>query len=361
MAQIDPYLDRLLQDDGSDLHLSVNEPPRVRMSGSIDTLDEPPLTEDKLESILQEICGAEQWAHFLEHKDLDIAYEIETGDRFRGSFFYNHWGVAAVFRLIPAEILSFEKLGLPSILNTFCTAREGLVFVTGPTGSGKSTTLAALIDSINAKQKKHIITIEDPIEFVHTNKRSVIVHREVGQHTHSFSNALRGAMRADPDIILIGEMRDLETIRLALNCASMGMLVFGTLHTNNAPMTIDRVIDAFPADEQNQIRTMLGACLNGVVSQLLCKKTGGGRIATHEILLKHDALPTCIRSGKISKIRGIIESSMAEGMTTMDASLEKLLKANKISAEEAYLKAANKDLFEKYRENAEISSHSFEA
>ncbi len=361
MPKIDKYLNRLLQDDGSDLHLAVDSPPRVRLSGSIRTLEEQALSAGELESMLKEICGEEQWAHFLKTKDLDLAYEIESGDRFRGSFFYNHWGVAAVFRLIPAKIVSFEQLGLPAILKTFCTAREGLVFVTGPTGSGKSTTLAALIDSINVNQQKHIITIEDPVEFVHTNKRSIIIHREVGQHTDSFSNALSGAMRADPDIILIGEMRDLETIRLALNCASMGMLVFGTLHTNNAPMTIDRVIDAFPADEQNQIRTMLGACLNGVVSQLLCKKTGGGRIAAHEILLKHDALPTCIRSGKISKIRGIMESSMAEGMTTMDASLERLMKANKISAEEAYMKAANKDMFEKYRKNSELPSNAFQA
>lgn len=176
----------------------------------------------------------------------------------------------------------------------------------------------------------------------------MLVHREVGEHSKSFANALRGAMRADPDIILIGEMRNLETIRLALNCASMGMLVFGTLHTNNAPMTIDRVIDAFPGDEQNQIRTMLGACLRGVVSQLLCKKVGGGRVAAHEILLKHDALPTCIRSGKISKVRGIIESSMDQGMITMDASLTNLMKANLITPEEAYMKAANKDPFEKY-------------
>ncbi len=301
-----------------------------------------------MEALLKELCGEERWQQFLQNNDLDLAYEIESGDRFRANFLINHWGYAAVLRLVPVEILSFEALHLPEILKTFCFANDGMVFVTGPTGSGKSTTLAALIDLINEKEQKHIITIEDPIEFVHKNKKSVIVHREAGEHSKSFANALRGAMRADPDIILIGEMRDLETIRLALNCASMGMLVFGTLHTNNAPMTIDRVIDAFPSDEQNQIRTMLGACLNGVVSQLLCKKMGGGRVAAHEILLKHDALPTCIRSGKTSRIRQIIESSMAEGMITMDASLERLLKANEISAEEAYLKASNKSQFEKY-------------
>lgn len=350
MPQIDHYLEYMIQADASDLHLAVGSPPRMRIAGSVNELDEPPLTHQSLEQLLKEICTEERWGHFLEHKDLDLAYELDSGDRFRCNYFYNHWGMAAVLRTIPAKILSFESLHLPKVLQQFCTASQGLVFVTGPTGSGKSTTLAALIDRINESSQKHIITIEDPIEFVHSNKRSVLVHREVGEHSKSFSNALRGAMRADPDIIMIGEMRNLETIRLALNCASMGMLVFGTLHTNNAPMTIDRVIDAFPADEQNQIRTMLGACLTGVVSQLLCKKVGGGRVAAHEILLKHDALATCIRSGKISKVRGIIESSMEQGMITMDASLANLMKANLITAEEAYMKAANKDLFEKYRE-----------
>jgi twitching motility protein PilT len=354
MPKIDPYLEYMLKSDASDLHLAVGSPPRLRIAGSITELDETPLTAESIEALLKEICSEEGWQHFLEHKDLDLAYELGTGDRFRCNYFYNHWGIAAVLRTIPAEIRSFESLNLPEVLRQFCTSTSGLVFVTGPTGSGKSTTLAALIDLINETSQKHIITIEDPVEFVHSNKRSVLVHREVGGHSKSFANALRGAMRADPDIILIGEMRNLETIRLALNCASMGMLVFGTLHTNNAPMTIDRVIDAFPADEQNQVRTMLGACLNGVVSQLLCKKVGGGRVAAHEILLKHDALPTCIRSGKISKVRGIIESSMDKGMITMDASLTKLMEADLISPEEAYMKAANKDLFEKYRnENAQ--------
>lgn len=352
MAQLDTLLKKLIELDGSDLHLAVGSPPRIRISGSIEKLEADALTQESLSQLLKEICPKAQWEHFLETRDLDLAYEIEDGTRFRGSFFYNYWGIAAVFRTIPAEILSFDKLKLPEVLKNFCTAREGLIFVTGPTGSGKSTTLAALIDEINTNQKRHIITIEDPIEFVHKSKQSVIIHREVGEHSHSFANALRGAMRADPDVVLIGEMRELETIRLALNCASMGMLVFGTLHTNNAPKTIDRVIDAFPADEQNQIRTMLGACLTGVVSQLLCKGKEGGRVAAHEILMQHDALPSSIRSGKISKIRSIIEGSMAEGMTTMDASLERHYKAGKITAAEAYMKAANKDQFEKYKKQA---------
>jgi twitching motility protein PilT len=348
MRLIDQYLNKLLEIGGSDLHLSVGSPVRARVSGSIQDISDSPLGEDDLNSMLQQLCDEQMWSDFQENQELDFAYGIKTGDRFRANYFINQWGNAGVLRLIPAEIMSFDSLQIPDVIRSLCFARSGLVFITGPTGSGKSTTLAAMIDLINEQSHKHIITIEDPIEFVHSNKKSVIVHREIGKHSHSFTNALRGSMRADPDILLIGELRDLETIRLALNCASMGILVFGTLHTNNAPMTIDRVIDAFPADEQNQIRTMLGACLKGIVSQLLCKRLGGGRVAAHEILLQHDALPGCIRSGQISRVRQIIESSMKDGMLTMDASLENLLKQKKISAEEAYMKANSKDVFQKY-------------
>jgi len=347
-AEIDRLLAKMLELDGSDLHLGVGGPPRIRTSGVIVAMeDEAELTPESMQALLQPICSEQRWQAFLEHKDLDLAYEIPGLARFRASYLYNHWGQAAVFRQIPAKILSFDDLHLPDILKDVCAYNEGLVLVTGPTGSGKSTTLAAMIDHINTHYDKHIITIEDPIEFVHPNKRSVIVHREVGEHSASFAKALKGAMRADPDIILVGEMRELETIKLALGCASMGMLVFGTLHTNNAPKTVDRIIDAFPADEQNQIRTMLSSCLTGVISQLLCKKVGGGRVASHEILLRHEALPNCIRTGKISNIRGIIESSMASGMTTMDATLQRLLNQDIISAKEAFMKASNKSQFQK--------------
>lgn len=345
-AEIDRLLTKMLALDGSDLHLSVGMPPKVRTSGVMVAMEgEVPSTPESMQQLLQPICSEERWNTYLQKKDLDLAYEIPGLARFRGSFLYNHWGQAAVFRQIPAKILSFDDLKLPEILKEVCGYTEGMVLVTGPTGSGKSTTLAAMIDYINTHYTKHIITIEDPIEFVHPNKQSVIVHREVGEHSHSFANALKGAMRADPDIVLLGEMRELETIKLALSCASMGMLLFGTLHTNNAPKTVDRIIDAFPAEEQNQIRTMLASCLTGVVSQLLCKKQGGGRVASHEILLSHEALPNCIRTGKISNIRGIIESSMNSGMTTMDATLQRLLNAGTISGEEAYMKASNKDQF----------------
>ncbi len=345
MPEIDQYLKQMLDKGGSDLHLQVGFPPRARISGSMQNLDGPVITADFMIRLLQPICRPERWQHYLSVRDLDLAYEIPGLARFRGSYLYNHWGMGAVFRQIPAKILSFEQIKLPEILKEVCAYKEGLVLVTGPTGSGKSTTLAAMIDYINENFQKHIITIEDPIEFVHPKKKCVIVHREVGEHSHSFANALRGAMRADPDVLLVGEMRELETIKLALNCASMGMLVFGTLHTNNAPKTVDRIIDAFPADQQAQIRVMLAGCLSCVVSQLLCKAKPKGRVGVHEILLRHEGLPNTIRTGKISNIRGIIESSVAQGMRLMDMSLQEKLNAGIISAREAYMKAADKDRF----------------
>ena len=345
MPAIDTLLQMMLAQGGSDLHLAVGVPPKVRISGSITALGDEPVTAAQMEKMLEEICPPHRWKDFLERKDLDLAHEIPEVARFRANFLYNHWGQAAVFRQIPTNILSFEDLKLPEVLKGLCNLHEGLVLVTGPTGSGKSTTLAAMMDYINTNLARHIITIEDPIEFVHRNKKSVIVHREVGDHTVSFADALKGAMRHDPDIILLGEMRELETIKLALSCASMGMLVFGTLHTNNAPKTVDRIINAFPAEEQNQVRTMLASCLAGVVSQLLCKRAGGGRIAVHEILLPHEALPNTIRTGQISNIRQLIECSSAEGMCTMDQSLMARLKEGAIEPHEAYMKAANKNLF----------------
>ena len=261
------------------------------------------------------------------------------------AYLYNYHGMSAVLRQIPSKILTLEDLKLPEVLKEICAYRSGLVLVTGPTGSGKSTTLAAMIDYINDTYSRHIITIEDPIEFVHQNKKSTIVHREVGIHSHSFPRALRGAMRSDPDIVLIGEMRELDTIRLGLTCAASGMLVFGTLHTNNAPKTIDRIIDAFPANEQAQIRTMLAECLQGIVSQLLCRKLPKGRVAVHEILLWSDGLPNTIRKGQIANIRTIIEGNKARGMQSMDESIQAVLDKGWITAEEAYMKASDKKRF----------------
>jgi twitching motility protein PilT len=345
MAAIDALLKTMLEKDGSDLHLTVGLPPKARISGTLQAIGSDPIDAAGMENLLKEICPPKRWAEFLERRDLDLAHEIPGLARFRANFLCNHWGQAAVLRQIPAKIMSFEDLKLPEALKKLCHLNEGLVVVTGPTGSGKSTTLAAMIDYINSNLTKHIITIEDPIEFVHPVKKSVIVHREVGEHTESFGAALKGAMRHDPDILLVGEMRELETIKLALGCASMGMLVFGTLHTNSAPKTVDHIINAFPADEQNQVRVMLAGCLAGVVAQLLCKRIPKGRCAVHEILLTHEALPNTIRSGQIANIRSIIESGSTDGMITMDNSLMARVKDGTIEAKEAYMKSANKALF----------------
>jgi twitching motility protein PilT len=345
MAAIDHLLRTMLEKGGSDLHLTVGLPPKARIAGALTPIAEAPLEMSAMEQLLREICSEKRWADFLERKDLDLAHEIPGVARFRGNFLYNHWGQAAVFRQIPAKISSFEELQLPDVLKKLCGLREGLVVVTGPTGSGKSTTLAAMIDYINSNYARHIITIEDPIEFVHPPKKSVVVHREVGEHTDSFAAALKGAMRHDPDIVLLGEMREMETIKLAISCATMGMLVFGTLHTNSAAKTVDRIINTFPAEEQNQVRVMLSSCLVGVVAQLLCKRVPKGRCAVHEILLAHEALPNTIRTGQIANIRAIIENGAADGMVTMDQSLMARVKDGTIEAREAYMKAAMKALF----------------
>ena len=346
MAAIDRLLQLMLEKGGSDLHLNVGMPPKARISGNVIPIEDGIMSASQMETYLSEICPERRWKEYLDTSNLDLAHEITGVARFRGNYLYNHWGEAGIFRQIPAEILSFDTLKLPEVLKEFCHMTEGLVVVTGPTGSGKSTTMAAMIDYINENLSRHIITIEDPIEFVHPKKKSVIVHREVGEHTESFGAALKGAMRHDPDILLLREMRELETIKLALGCASMGMLVFGTLHTNNAPKTVDRIINAFPGDEQNQVRVMLAGCLSGVVAQLLCKRQPKGRVAVHEILLKHEALPNTIRSGAIANIRAIIESGKNIGMTTMDWSLMDRVTDGSILAREAFMKSSNKQAFQ---------------
>ena len=347
MAKIDEFLRDMVGKGGSDLHLCSTLPPKTRIHGELTPLDFPAISPEEMEDILHEIATDAKWDWYKENLDQDFAYEIPGLARFRVNYLFNHFGPGAILRIIPTRIKTIEELHLPPVLHEVCQYTRGLVLVTGPTGSGKSTTLAAMIDYINNTQARHIITIEDPIEFVHPNKKSVIAQREVGADTTAFSVALRGAMRADPDIILVGEMRDLETINLALTCASMGMLVFGTLHTNNAPKTVDRIIDTFPAEQQPQIRAMLSQSLASVVSQLLCRTADGkGRVAVHEILLRHEALPATIREGAIANIRSIIEQSSGRGMKTMDSELMALLKEGRISGMEAYMKATNKSDFE---------------
>ena len=357
MPKIDEYLITMIDKGGSDLHLCATLPPKIRVHGVLEALPVPSINADEMRGLLREICPENKWDWYESNLDQDLAYEIPGKARFRVNFLFNHFGPGAVLRVIPTKILSIDQLKLPAVLREVCNYQRGLVLVTGPTGSGKSTTLAAMIDFINDTQSKHVITIEDPIEFVHPNKKSVIAQREVGADTTACSVALRGAMRADPDIILVGEMRDLETMALALTCATMGMLVFATLHTNNAPKTVDRIIDTFPAEQQPQIRAMLAQSLTAVVSQLLCRtKDGKGRIGSFEILLKHDGLPATIREGQIANIRSIIEQSSGRGMRTMDNDLMRLLKEDIITPMEAYMKSTNKQDFEPLLDAADRQS-----
>ncbi|MEI7927473.1 MAG: type IV pilus twitching motility protein PilT [Verrucomicrobiales bacterium] len=350
MAQIDSLFTYLVQQRGSDLHLSEGQPPKVRVHGSIVPIpDQPVLLGEVFRDLLAEICDPKAFAKYLESGDLDFAYAMDEQSRFRCNYLKQSNGLAAVFRLIPTEIASLEDLGVPPMVKEFGHMRSGLVLVTGPTGSGKSTTLAALLDYINTNFNRHIITVEEPIEFVHRNKRSIITQREVPIQTPSFADGLRAALREDSDIVLVGEMRDLETISLALTAAETGLLVFGTLHTNNARKTVDRIVDVFPADQQSQVRTMLAASLRGVVAQLLCKRVDKpGRTAVHEIMFATPAVAAIIREGATQKLYDVITGGKAEGMQFMDESIWLKLREGMISPEEAYMKAIDKTRFKKF-------------
>lgn len=348
MAAIDELFKEVKEQGASDLHLFVGLPPTLRLRGEMVRTERPPLSSESNKELIYEILNEDQIKKLEERRDFDFAYEVEGLARFRCNVLFTHRGIGAAFRIIPTKILTIEELNLPGTLQKIAGLQRGLVLVTGPTGSGKSTTLAAIIDHINKSREGHILTIEDPIEFVHPNIKCLITQREVGAHTHSFANALRVATREDPDIILVGEMRDLETISLALNCASLGILVFGTLHTNSAAKTIDRIIDAFPSDQQSQVRSMLGDSLMAVVAQQLVRtRDGKGRCAVNEILLGSPALGNLIREAKISQIPSLIQTRTAEGMQTMDQALMKLINEGKITTEAAYEKASDKNLFTK--------------
>jgi len=349
MAKIDAFFKYMMENNCSDLHLSSGCKPMVRKHGELEEIKYQELTNEILEKLLFEIISDEQRDFFLKKKDLDFAYEIPGMARFRANYFYQKRGIAAVFRIIPSKILTAEELGLPPQVLKFANLSRGLVLVTGPTGSGKSTTLAAIIDYINRNRKDHILTIEDPVEFVHESKGCLVNHREVGSMTQSFSAALRAALREDPDVILVGEMRDLETIELAITAAETGHLVFGTLHTNSAPKTVDRIIDAFPAGQQAQIRTMLSESLKGVISQQLLKRSDKpGRVAALEIMVVNSAIANLIREGKIFQIPSIMQTGKADGMQMMDQVILDFLMNKVISPEEAYLKANDKKMFEKF-------------
>src|SRR5882757_5580838 len=349
MADIDQFLKIVARQGASDLHIAEGEPPKIRMHGDIVPVRAEPISHDEATRMLSEVCGPRNWELFEQHGDLDFAYQMDEHSRFRSNYFKQSEGYAAAFRLIPTKIATLEELGIPEVVKDFADLRGGLVLVTGPTGSGKTTTQAALVDFINENFSRHIVTIEEPIEFVHSNKRSIITQREVPLDCVAFPNGLKAALREDADIVLVGEMRDLETISLALTAAETGLLVFGTLHTNNARKTIDRMVDVFPANKQAQARTMLANSLRGVLAQLLLKKAdGSGRLAVNEILIASPAVSAIIREGATQKLQDVIVAGKGQGMQFMDDAIHALLQARAVSPHEAFMKAIDKNRFKPF-------------
>ena len=346
MAYIDQFFDVLVEAGASDLHLGEGQSPKIRQHGAIMPIRDEALTQEEMAYMMSEIAGPDRWGRFMESGDLDFAYEMNEASRFRCNYLKQTNGLGCVFRLIPTKIMTLEQLGIPPVVKEFGNMRGGLVLVTGPTGSGKSTTLAALIDYINTNFTRHIITVEEPIEFVHVNKKSIITQREVPEHAQSFAQGLKASLREDADIVLVGEMRDLETIQLALTAAETGLLVFGTLHTNNARKTVDRLVDVFPSDQQAQVRTMLANSLRGVVAQLLLKRCdGGGRLAVNEILLVNTAASSIIREGATQKLQDVLVSGKGQGMQFMDDAIWQVMQQGKVGPVEAYMKAIDKSRF----------------
>jgi twitching motility protein PilT len=346
VARIDRFFDELLSQKGSDLHLGIGYPPMIRARGELRSIRDEPIDAMEMQAVLFEILSASEHRKITKELDLDFAYAYGDKARFRANYFHKTTGLGAVFRTIPTRILSLDELGCPDAVRSIAERRNGLVLVTGPTGSGKSTTLAAMIHHINQTKSCHILTIEDPVEFVHAPIQSQVTHREVGPDASSFATAIRSAGRENADVILIGELRNNETMKLALSLASFGVLVFGTVHTNSAPATIDRIVNAFAADEQSQVRGMLAESLVAVVAQQLLRTADGqGRVAAHEILLGSSALATLIREGKTFQIPSLMQSGQAAGMQTMDMALERLVRKGTITAEAAMEKAVDKDAF----------------
>jgi twitching motility protein PilT len=344
-VEIDQLLAFAVKNNASDLHISAGVPPMIRVDGDVKRINMPALSHKEVHSMIYDIMNDKQRKAYEEFFETDFSFELPDISRFRVNAFNQARGAGAVFRTIPTEILTLEDLGAPKIFKDISMYPRGIVLVTGPTGSGKSTTLAAMIDYVNENRPDHILTIEDPIEFVHESRRSLINQREVHRDTLGFSEALRSALREDPDVILVGEMRDLETIRLALTAAETGHLVFGTLHTSSAAKTIDRIVDVFPAGEKEMVRSMLSESLRAVISQTLLKRNGGGRVAAHEIMIGTAAIRNLIREGKIAQMYSAIQTGQAAGMTTLDQSLQSLLEKGVVSREEARYKAANKEAF----------------
>jgi len=335
-----------VKNNASDLHLSSGEPPLIRIHGDMTRIKMPSLDPREVQAMLYDIMNDTQRKMFEEHLELDFSFSLGDIARFRVNTFAQNRGMSAAFRVIPNEVFTLEQLKTPEIFKDISMTPRGICLVTGPTGSGKSTTLAAMIDNRNQNERGHILTIEDPIEFVHKSKGSLVSQRELGPHTHSFANALRSALREDPDVILVGELRDLETIRLALTAAETGHMVFGTLHTSSAPKTIDRIIDVFPAAEKDMVRSMLSESLRAVISQTLIKTAdGSGRVAAQEIMLGTPAIRNLIRENKVPQMVSVMQTSMREGMQTLDTHLQELVKGRKITQQAALEVASNKKLF----------------
>ena len=349
MSRIDAFFKLMAEQKASDLHLSTNNPPMLRINGDLVRVDFPPLQSDELKTMVYEIAPEAKIKIFEETSDVDFGYEVPGVARYRANFFQQKYGISAVFRLIPPTVMTLDELGLPPVLKRFAMLRKGLILVTGPTGSGKNTTLAAMVDYANLQRRDHIITVEDPIEFVHRSQNCLIQHREVGMHTRSFAAALRSALREDPDIILVGEMRDLETIELALTAAATGHLVFATLHTSSAAKAVDRIIDVFPTHQQNQIRTTLAESLKGVIAQNLFKRIDKpGRVAALEILVVDMAIANLVREGKTHQIPGMIQVGKKKGNQPLDDVIMDHLRNTRISPEEAYDKASDKKRFRQF-------------
>jgi len=346
MAELDRFLSVIVKHGGSDLHIGEGQPPKMRVHGDIMPIRDEPISREEATRMLSEVSGPRNWEIFEQRGDLDFAYEMDEASRFRSNYFKQSDGYGAAFRLIPTKIATLEELGIPLVVKEFANVRGGLVLITGPTGSGKTTTQAGLIDHINQNFAKHVVTIEEPIEFVHDNKQSTITQREVPANSSSFAAGLKAALREDADIVLVGEMRDLETVSLALTAAETGLLVFGTLHTNNARKTVDRMVDVFPADRQSQARAMLANSLRGVVAQLLLKRADRpGRIAVNEILIANAAVAAIIREGATQKLQDVIVSGRAQGMQFMDDAIWALFEKGIVSPHEAFMKAIDKGRF----------------
>jgi twitching motility protein PilT len=351
VAQIDPYLLEILEKRGSDLHFIAGDPPRIRLHGDLQPLRPDKMAPEAVKQTLYEIMPKTALDRFESKDGADFAYNLEGRARFRVNVMRQLNGMGAVFRAIPSKALTLDELKLPEAVRSLCRANNGLILVTGKTGSGKSTTLAAMIDDVNRRLKGHILTVEDPIEFVHERKNCLISQREIGVHSPSFASAVHSALREDPDVILVGELRDHETMSIAVTAAEMGILVMGTLHTNGAAPTVDRIINVFPSDKQSHVRTMLSTSLRGVVSQQLLQRADkNGRVAALEILINNPATGNLIRQGKLDQLENSMQAGGAFGMRTMDTAIQQLLDSRQISGKEAYKKAINKAKFESVKD-----------